>query len=256
MTIGLGFLHRGGVLLCADMQMENYATKYNEPKIGYIESDCPAKIGFVIAGNVAYANSAIQELTKAVSRVTEIQELWDTIDAVHEERYTRLVLGHPDRGSVDYSLLLGVWLMGRCWLLATHQASVRSVPIYASIGIGEIIAEYVLRPHLPDRRLNESGAKIIASHTIARVKESSTSCGGVTQMLGICIKDGSAKWEQAKSVEKLSSGSVHAEDTMRPLIRAYVDAEISDDSFLLKVKNVGRRLLEDRAKYLCACPLI
>jgi len=101
MTIAAGFLHSGGVLLCADTQHEAGAMRVHAAKIGTF--DCPGgKVGFAFAGNSAFAISVIQKCSKKLRSVPP-EETLEELDNLLAEEYRRLAFDHPNHAT-DWTL--------------------------------------------------------------------------------------------------------------------------------------------------------
>src|SRR5689334_18082767 len=87
MTIAAGFVCRDSVLLCADTEYRGWATKSHHAKIGSF--DCPGgQVAFALAGNTAFAWSAIQKLKKRLE-ATPPSETITIAERVLEKEYRR-----------------------------------------------------------------------------------------------------------------------------------------------------------------------
>ena len=85
MTIVAGFVHRDGVLLCADTQMESGAALTHAPKIGAFDF-AGGKVAIAFAGNTRSAEVTIQKLAKVLRRldghedvIAEFEGVLDTV---------------------------------------------------------------------------------------------------------------------------------------------------------------------------------
>lgn len=188
MTIAAGFVHKDGVLLCSDTQQEGGATKFHGPKVGV--TDIPyGKIAFAFAGHCDFATTAIQS---CVSRLRKVSAA-DTINAltvVVEAEYRRLVFNHPcfltDPG-IPYWLLISLWQRSTksTSLWVTQEHSLHSCfEFFRPVGIGTDLANVIVRPFIGDD-LTEEGVMALAAYMMARVKDTVSGCGGVSQYIAI-----------------------------------------------------------------------
>src|SRR5580704_18025225 len=65
MTIAAGFVHRGGVLLCADTQHETATMKSHASKLHQVDY-WDGHIAFAYAGNSAFALTTIEKCSKRI----------------------------------------------------------------------------------------------------------------------------------------------------------------------------------------------
>ena len=106
-TIAAGFLHRNGVLLCADTQVEQGEGKSDISKIHSFNCE-GAKLAF--AGNHPFAISTIQECEARLKR-TAPKDALAVVEHVLDAEYKRVVLSLPEQAtdaSVHYWLLVAI----------------------------------------------------------------------------------------------------------------------------------------------------
>lgn len=184
MTIALGFVHSGGVLLAADTEVSTYAWKDQQAKIGHFEYP-GGRFAFGVAGNKNYALSTVEKIREALHKddgrtVSIIAE--DVLNA----EYQRLVYSNPTHAS---DLGAPFWLLfafrpygGRYELYSTDANSVRRVDSFECIGIGEALARILLRP-MSFRLHQEDSATNMAIYALAMAKKNVPGCGGPSMLI-------------------------------------------------------------------------
>jgi hypothetical protein len=91
MTIVAGFLHRDGVLICADTQQESWVMKMHAPKVGHF--DCyGGKVAYAFSGHSAFAESAIQKCERKL-KSTNSGDLQVILERLLDREYRRVVFG-------------------------------------------------------------------------------------------------------------------------------------------------------------------
>ncbi|HEY3939275.1 MAG TPA: hypothetical protein VGL97_17720 [Bryobacteraceae bacterium] len=191
MTIGIGMICRDGVLLGADTEVTGWSSKTHEEKI--ITFECPyGKIGFVMAGNGVFAQSAIQKC-QAGLRATPPERTIDKIEKILEREYRRHVFQHPSYAtdpSLGYQFLIAFWSTnGSVSLFSTNQTAIRKVNGFECIGIGSDLASYLVLPMFYEG-MADAEALYIAIYALARVKDSIVGCGGTSIFTNIRARDG------------------------------------------------------------------
>jgi hypothetical protein len=109
MSIAAGFLHGGGVLLCADTEHSTSDMKIHAPKIGYFE--CPlGKVGYAYAGNAALALACIQKCQRRLQSVAP-DEAFSELERTLDKEYRRNVFSHPNlvyEPTLHYQFLIAI----------------------------------------------------------------------------------------------------------------------------------------------------
>lgn len=185
MTIAAGFVHSGGVLLCADSEMEAPGLKSVGRKIGTIVKEW-GSVACGIAGNVDYATCAFQALTRECDQ----QELdIGDIEEILSNFYKEHAFGHPHYASypdsIKYSLLLAVQFIGEMpKLYVTNETILREVTTYRCEGIGKDVGHSVLKPlWRPDMEAEQ--VMRLGAYMLAIVKTHVPGCGGPSQFVNI-----------------------------------------------------------------------
>lgn len=257
MTIAAGFYYQDGILLCADTEQTLGTLKFNRPKISTLICD-RGTFGFAYAGHSHFAQSTVQKLTK---RLNESADDTDSIiGETLEEDYTRLVLNHPNVSfdpNLHYALLIAVCSAdGRRDLYRTDQCSHTRVDGYDCIGVGEILAHYLIpRSFIPE--MPESWMVYRAAFMLANVKETTAGCGGHSQFC-LIRKDGTcgqfvaqkrAREGPRTGVEWLGEQALEFDSVMRNVLFFAADRNISDASFGVHLENVRHYLETLRRDY-------
>jgi 20S proteasome alpha/beta subunit len=194
MTIAAGFRYGDGILLCADREITEGASKYSKSKVFGEQIGPNVSLGFAFSGSIDYATMAIQGIlavVKSSSRKTHAQ-IWlaikDTIHEIYSESIGRLP--EYQQETFQFSLLIAVWAEGTLKLFVTENTAITEEPYYRHIGIGRDLANYLFK-HLC---LSEPGraplhvAEMVSLRIIEHAKESVSGCGRETDVLIIDSK--------------------------------------------------------------------
>ncbi len=188
-TIAAGFRYRDGILLCADREITEGASKFSQCKI-FGEQISPAvSLGFTFAGAVDYAEMAIQEITAAVksSHLTGHAEIWGAIKDVVHDIYVDSIGGlvESQQAGAGFSLLVAVWAEGGLKLYGTEDTALREVSQFRCIGIGKELAKYVLERDFVQGsdQMPLQTVEVIALRILEHAKQSVSHCGKETDVL-------------------------------------------------------------------------
>jgi hypothetical protein len=193
MTIAAGFLHRDGVLLCADTQQETWALKFYGSKVGYF--DCYAgKVAYAFAGNSDFAAAAILGCEKRLKKISSGDPA-EVAQKFLDKEYRRVVFGNPNQANdptLHYWFLLAFYIPGQLVrLYATNQVAMQPISSYRCLGIGDTLATHLIRPTF-DTALSERQALHLAAYALTIVKRDVPGCGGSSMFLSL-RNDGSVK---------------------------------------------------------------
>ncbi|MBV9762597.1 MAG: hypothetical protein JO340_18700 [Acidobacteriaceae bacterium] len=234
MTIAAALSYEGGALLCSDTQYEEGASKTHGPKIGHFV--CPGgRIGFAMAGNAAFATSAIQKASKRVRKAKPEHVLEELEDGLEAE-YRRVVLAHPDHKSdwtLPYWFIISYWSASenKTWLFATQETTLRALHAgYECIGIGKDLATYLLAPSFVTGIQSEADALIIAAYMLARVKNSVSGCGGSSQLL-VMRNDGTFELVDSFPLDRFAFNSGWYDFNARQLLIAATHRDLTTEQF-------------------------
>jgi len=234
MTIAVGFVHRNGVLLCADTQHETATMKSHATKLHRCEY-WDGHAAFAYAGNSAFAVAAIQKCMKRISASNKGEDPIFLAESVLETEYRRLVYRHPDRlidPYLGYQVLLAVQRNSQetTELHASYEVSLRRVDVYEAIGIGKPLADYLIVPSLAAKS-PEHEILCFATYLVSIAKEHVPGCGGMSLFSNL-RNDGSIEdFEKHPMVEHLETVSGGFFMKARQLLFGHVDPRCSDEDF-------------------------
>jgi 20S proteasome alpha/beta subunit len=189
MTIAAGFKYRDGILLCADREITEGASKYSRPKVMGEKISPSVSLGFCFAGTVDYAVMAIQEITAVVksSRLTKHAQIWTAIKDTVRDIYGDSMGGllQSRQTEAGFSLLIGVWAEGHLKLYSSEDTALTEEHQYRCIGIGKDLARYILHNHGIERsdQMTVRIAEMVAMRILKHAKESVSGCGKETDVL-------------------------------------------------------------------------
>jgi 20S proteasome alpha/beta subunit len=192
MTIALGFLYSGGVLVCADNQFTAGAAKLEGQKT----SAFSASWGNVIcafAGNADYAAAAFMECEHLKETKDFKKDPVQALREVLERRYKSNVFGHPDYATGDYwySLLIGIHQNGKPnpSLYKTADGTLRPLSACECIGIGEQFGRDVAKL-LYSFKMDHARAVFTASYVLSHASARAQYVGDKFMFRGL-NRDGS-----------------------------------------------------------------
>ena len=174
-TIVAGFVNQNGVVLCTDTQYTISGVKYLGLKSE--EIICPGgKVAIAYAGNVEVAQAAIYATGMRLQSVQPTDTLPELTRFLDEE-YTRSVGQDPN--SRWYDLIVAHWsnVDKTARLYATNANALRPIHIYDCIGIGRLLAHYLVRSHCYPG-ISERMCLSLAAYMLVNVKDYVDGCGG------------------------------------------------------------------------------
>jgi hypothetical protein len=190
LSIALGIVAKGGVVIAADRQETAGYQKYECEKIVWAERLGPGPPGCLLvtgAGDAAYVDSVSETLRMWFGQSGEV-DLWkigSTLDTLHQKFFTDRVIpiSNDPRLTPDYKLIVVCRCSAQAMMWKTSQLSFNRELTYAAVGIGDTAALTLLRKlwaHLP---LEE--AITLAAFTIYEVKASTEGCGLGTDIVAV-----------------------------------------------------------------------
>jgi hypothetical protein len=217
MTIAAGFSHGSGIVLCADTQQEAGTGKFHGPKVGV--SDIPyGKIAFAMAGNAAFATTAVQSCAAALGTTTPSKTISVMVEVLESE-YRRLVFTHPlytTDPNLWYAIIIALWQESTktCSLWVTQEHSIHSCfEHFCAVGAGTDLANVIVRPFADDA-LTEQRTLTLMAYMMARVKDNVAGCGGISQYIslsddGACSSLINISLDEVEKVAALYDKAVH-----------------------------------------------
>jgi 20S proteasome alpha/beta subunit len=232
MTIAIGMVYNFGVLLCADTQHETYTLKTHGPKVGSFP--CPGGIvAYAMAGHWPFAKAAVQKCEKELKKRPK-ESIPDVLEEVLEREFRKQVFQHPSATS-DHSLQY--WFVLSTWsaddglkLYTTWQTSFHEVEGLECIGVGQDVAQYIIKPsYYP--RMSEQEALIVSTYALARAKEFVPGCGGHSQVLLMNQQDGSIRRPRPDTIQHHEKRLVDCDLQMRNLLLAATNLDLNENDF-------------------------
>ena len=184
MTIAAGLLCQDGLIVCADMEHSTWSAKTYHSKMNQFEYP-GGKVVFALAGNRAFALTAMEKIQRKLKRKKPSEDALDLIEAIVDKEYRRQVISNPAQaadGSLHYSIILGHWVdrgevFGDLNLYASYQGSLHEVKQFECLGAGSEIAEFAISPgFMPSMPMWD--AWNLAAYGLTAAKEYVPGCGG------------------------------------------------------------------------------
>lgn len=248
MTIAAGFVHREGVLLCADSQQETGPMKTQAPKLGSFECS-GGHVAYALAGHVAFAESAISKCRRAL-KAKAAGGTFNKLEEVLDNEYRRVVFKHPQYPAdwtLHYWLLLAIQSPEQgVSLYVTHENTIRPVNTgFECIGVGQYLGHYLIGgSYVPNMR--EQDILVLAAYMLNRVDDHVPGCGGPCQFVAM-HNDGSVSPVESTMLNAIEEKAREYESHARALLFQAVTSESTHEQFgdhirvleahLLKVKS-------------------
>jgi hypothetical protein len=248
MTIAAGFVHREGVLLCADTELTAGDRKLHASKIFHF--DCAlGRLAFVFAGNVHNAIATLQKIEARVKRSR--QNAMSVVEHVLDTEYKRLVLCHPPQFQDDHDFALIIAFKppkGSVEMYFTDAVAIRRERFHATVGIGRHFADQLIdaaRVGLVTR----GNYLTLAAYVLGSVKRRITQCGGASLFIDVGHNGTLIELygdDYLRAIEKWFG--VYQMITWG-LFAQLADTEMSDEHFSLNLANFNQKLFEQRSKW-------
>jgi 20S proteasome alpha/beta subunit len=158
MSIAAGFVHRGGVLLCADTELTAGIRKLQASKIFHFESAL-GRFAFAFAGNVRNAVATLQKVEAKVNRSR--RNAMSVVEHVLDIEYKRLVLCQPSQfhDVHDFSLIIAYKPpKGSVEMYRTDATAISREKFHTTVGIGSSFADQLI-----DANILSVGSSALAS---------------------------------------------------------------------------------------------
>jgi 20S proteasome alpha/beta subunit len=240
MTIAAGFRVEDGVLLCADT-MYTGAMKIHQQKIFPVSfrdggGEHPEHFVFALAGNEAYAKTAIDKCTEALTDLgpekRTLRNVKKELRSVMKLIYDTYIYSRPEseRLSLEFQFMIGAWLPrgGGAQLFSTEGPMVNLQHDYDCIGTGAYLGHYLIRPVF-SQMLKMPAVMTLASQMLAAAKEYDTNCGGLSTCA--IIKDGEVNPSYGYQFHTAETFITHYDGLSRQLLLYIADPEIDDVVF-------------------------
>lgn len=183
MTIAAGFKYKDGILLCADREITEGASKYSCSKVFGEQIGPDVSLGFSFSGAMNYAVMAIQGIIAVVksSHLTSHAQIWlaikDTIHEIYSDSIGRLP--EYQQETFQFSLLIAVYAEGTVKLFTSENTAIIEENQYRCIGIGKDLAKYLVTSIGCEGsdRMPLHTAELVSLRVLDNVKENVPGCG-------------------------------------------------------------------------------
>ena len=264
MTIAAGFVARDGIVLCADTQ-ETYGQllKLNTPKIIVRpESFIPGapRIVFAGAGHGPFIDKLANEAWKRVSARTpagQFSDVCDDIEASIKDTHEEFGRIFQSGAMPNAELIYGVAVGGRRGLFRAIGPIVNPVDMYASVGVGLYLADYIHdRLGLASAGFADSGwYEILAIYLLQQAKDYIEGCGGDSHVLTL-MASGKVSIVDRMDVALIANHIKQLDRNSSTVLMSTPDLNLSDDelekrieTFLILARNLRKEHKQDRARF-------
>lgn len=250
-TIAAGFVHRDGVLLCADTELTAGALKLRGAKVAEIKA-ATGHLAVVFAGHVHNAVATIQKMERKLQTYRgddPMGQLERLIGAEHE----RLVLTRHlhEQPEYDFSFIIAFKPPhGKVQMHATDGPAMWREKHYKAIGIGATFATQMIQSGLFG---GASGPRdqylVLASHVMGSVKKHVAQCGGLSLFIDLGHNGAATHFYGDSYLEAIEKWfSVYYMLTWNLAVQMG-DTRMSDADFVANLKNFTTEMIERREKW-------
>lgn len=189
MTIAIGMLARGNVVLASDTQETAGSFKADVRKIGttFVRGDSPRVVAIAGAGYGPYIDRVTGPLSGLFEHEQMTADRWQpSIEEYLADFYKTHFTPFGDR-DLDIALLIGSHQGGTANLLVTNRSTARPEVWMEAIGVGAMTAKNLLKElHSVSSGLDV--AVMTAAYVIWKTKQSITDCGHFTDIIVVTAK--------------------------------------------------------------------
>lgn len=248
MTIAAGFVHREGVLLCADTELTAAIHKLHASKIFHFDSAL-GRFAFVFAGNVHNAIATLQKIEAKVKRSK--QNAISVVEHVLDTEYKRLVLCQPVQFHDDHDFAFIIAFKppkGPVEMYVTDATAVWREKVHATIGIGSSFADQLIDAARIGL-VTQGDYLTLGAYVLGSVKKRIAQCGGASLFIDVGHSGSLIELygdDYLKAIEKWFG--VYQMITWG-LFAHLADTKMSDENFSLNLAKFNQDLLEQRVKW-------
>jgi 20S proteasome alpha/beta subunit len=241
MTIAIGILAQGGLVVGADSEESTGYLKSNQHKLLTVYNGVPvgpppypAVCIFTGAGDSGYVEALIEKLsTVFYDDALPEHALKQALSQRLKEFYKDHVIpfaAFPENNRPAVELLMAVNRKQHPRLLVTERTTIRSASPYGTIGIGSTVAKIVLDALWRPASLDEIGA--LAVYVLSVVKEQVEGCGKRSSVMAIDTSQATASMsaERILELEALFAGKFAREQ--KNAFWNFVSTNVSSQSVL------------------------
>lgn len=234
MTIAAGFLCKNAAVLCADT-LYSGTIKEHDSKVDSFQYP-GGKVAFAVAGNSAYAWSAIKKVREKLQNVSDSNQTLTLCERVLAREYRSQIFSHPNREK-DYTL--PYWIMLAFWserhgiqLFVTSETSMNEVSGFECIGAGRDLAHTLIKPAFLGNMEPREIVRL-ASYALKAAKQYVDGCGGSSLFITLEL-DGSigvTTSDVSPESQEIEKYFLTYEYETRKLLMAMANLEIDDAMF-------------------------
>jgi 20S proteasome alpha/beta subunit len=247
MTIAAGFVHRDGVLLCADTQHESSVNRLHAKKL--FAFGCKfGNLGIAYAGNSAFARAVIQ-IMQAKLDTLPVNDPLPAIRRIVDKEYRRLVYQHPHFGqdpTLDFGFVFAVQKAGeKVRLYSTEQVAVLESNPYKIIGVGEILGNVLVHSNYLVG-MNFDYALLHAVYALGIVKAYVPGCGGLSLMRDIRNDGTTPDYFGDPFIGELEKQMQVEQFHLLALMKSFADVNLPDTLFPRVLDGFKDRMVKAR----------
>lgn len=248
MTIAAGFVHKDGVILCADTELTAGDKKLQGSKLFHF--DCPSgRFAFVFAGHLYNAVSTLQKIRTRLSTVK--RNGLEEVEAVLDREYRRLVISQPDylHHSLDFAFIFAFQpLRSHVLMYVTDRVSIREEKWTAAIGIGGVFAEQLIdaaRVGIVAR----GDFLTLGAYVLGSVKKRITNCGGASLFIDLSHDGSHINFYGDDYLKAIEEWFGVYQMLALGLFAALGNARMSEEDFIRNLEKFGGDMVEQRRKW-------
>ena len=191
-TIGIGFVHDEGILLCADTKVSGAIKEHQSKLAQFVSNNGYFRIVFAMSGeDLNFPKAAVDQCWEFIREMDFATVPMETVHYAVNESLSKFhrkhIYKHPDRvpGSPYLQFLVGMWLRDRTSLYLSHETVLNPIDQFDCIGSGAYLAKFLVQQYMA---ANENPTNLLDVSLIAKLAATITStydqfCEGPVEML-------------------------------------------------------------------------
>jgi 20S proteasome alpha/beta subunit len=232
-TIGIGFLCADGLIIGADSEVSADTDKRQESKIFTMNENGSSPgptVVFAGSGWLDYVKMAVEKIKKQAIFATTGYEIEEVVEQTVLEVYRKHIRFYSGDDKPFFNLLTGIKDGDRLQLLLTSSTSIRQVYEPVCIGVGETLANYLIRRLTPQRETTEKAAHL-AVQILEQVKANVPGCGGMFSEVVMLPKHGPVSRISPSNMLDIEDRGRGFMRLIKPLLLSFSDANTAEDEF-------------------------
>jgi hypothetical protein len=253
MTLGIGFVCNGGIVLAADSKVTTGTGQFDDDKIWYLrfppDAEKPTlKVGIVCAGNLQFSVHAKEDLRRALQPDMGLDEVEHTLKAVlhdlhHEHIYP--IGTHYERQDYNVWTLVGISACDGSRLLSSELTGVNPVRFYRSIGGRDDLVRMLVAQAGPEPP-SVGDLVFPSSQILFNARKHVRDVGGKTTIIVLRDVEHDAGFVKDEDINHHESAIEKFDLAARPVLYGLSNRHVDDLEFMNHIEKFKGALMDVR----------